>query len=246
MTATLRPNIVQQTLESFCKNLFIERDRYRLIVNVDPVGESVKQEDALDVCKEYFKDVIYNFPTESSLAKAVKWVWSQVSADFIFHLEDDWLLTTKLSIDDMIRILNEHNEIACLRLPKVDIPKKGRINFLSAVYNYKGDNHFVTENPKHFGLNPVLIKKNFITQALPFLTDDFNPEKQFLIPQNEDMIHLINCWKYAIYAFPGIKALVVDNGENWKIKNGFRKPESAYLKEYSTNAFTVWEKYAKV
>ena len=52
MTATIRPGIVSQTLESYCSKIFKERDRYRLIINVDPVGEQVKAKEVLKVCNE--------------------------------------------------------------------------------------------------------------------------------------------------------------------------------------------------
>src|SRR5271157_5726072 len=114
MTATLRPSIIHQTLISFCNGLFTERDNYRLIVNVDPIGEKIKRKSIADICGMFFKDVIYNFPEKPSFPDAVKWVWSQSSSNFVFHLEDDWILTRKLDINDMIRILNKDNRVACL------------------------------------------------------------------------------------------------------------------------------------
>ena len=34
-TATVRPEILERTYASFCRNLFGEQDRYRLIINID-------------------------------------------------------------------------------------------------------------------------------------------------------------------------------------------------------------------
>lgn len=74
MTATIRPKIVLQTLRSFYKRMFRDKDRYRLIINVDPIGENAKREEVVDVCKNFFTTVIYNFPSAPSFPAAVKWV----------------------------------------------------------------------------------------------------------------------------------------------------------------------------
>ena len=60
MTAVLRPSMLSETLilfkERICQG---EEDRYRLIINVDPVGENVDQSKVIKVAKKNFKDVIY-------------------------------------------------------------------------------------------------------------------------------------------------------------------------------------------
>src|SRR4030043_1164252 len=96
MTATLRPQVISQTLESFCRNIFKDRNSYRLIVNIDPVGEKVKTAKVLEVCKQYFKNIVFNTPKFPSFPSAVVWCWSKVESDFSFHLEDDWISVCKI------------------------------------------------------------------------------------------------------------------------------------------------------
>jgi hypothetical protein len=233
MTATLRPGIVSQTLDSFCRNIFKDRDNYRLIINVDPVGEKIDPIKVLEVCKQYFKNIIFNSPKQASFPTAVIWCWSKTTSDFIFHLEDDWLLTSKIDINDMIRILNLNENLVCLRLPKCDIPKSITMKLWKAKYFYTGDNYFVTSSNNQFGLNPVLIKREFIKEAVQIMSLLFNPEKQFRPSKNERMNNLINKWKYGLYGVPGQKATVLDNGTVWRQKNNFKKPQDSFL---------VWER----
>lgn len=232
MTATLRPKVIRHTLESFCKNLFTERNRYRLIINVDPIGENIKQEEIVNECKRYFGDVIYNLPSVPSFPLAVKWTWEQSNTDFVFHLEDDWLLTTKLNIDDMISILNKDKSIACLRLPKKGIFGGDHITYLGGIYDRGRGNYYITKSNSQFGLNPVLIRKEFVKEAVPIMSPYLNPEKQFRPSKNEKMNILINKWFYGLYCISS-GATVLDNGTSWRDKNKFKKPESSFL---------VWEK----
>ena len=233
MTATLRPDLVSQTLESFCRNIFRDRDNYRLIINIDPVGEKVKSIRVLEVCRQYFRNIVFNVPRSPSFPVAVIWCWSSTSSDFVFHLEDDWISVCKIDIYDMIRILKANDTLACLRLSKYDIPRPATVKLLGAHYTYTGDNHFITNSNNQFGLNPVLIKKEFVKQAVPTMSLHSNPEKQFRPSKNDKMNNLINSWRFGLYGVPGGKATVRDNGTLWREKNNFKKPDGSFL---------VWER----
>ena len=233
MTATLRPVLISQTLTSFCQNIFEDRNNYRLVINIDPIGEKAKVSEILQICKSYFKDVVYNVPSVPNFAEAVMWCWKMSDSDFVFHLEDDWLCTRKIDINDMIRILKCDGRVACLRLSKYDLPRTTVIKLLGKHYTYTNNNYFVTSSNTQFGLNPVLIRKKFVKTAVQVMTPYSNPEKQFRPSKNEKMNKLINGWTYGLYGAPGSKALVVDNGARWKQKAGFKKQDGSFL---------VWEK----
>ena len=132
MTAVLRPSIVKQTLESFCTNVFWkEPERFRLIVNIDPIGEKkVRPKQIARICRSYIPNAIFNVPDEPNFAKAVIWTWSQVEADWVFHLEDDWLIYRKIELDNMINLLKKFKSLACLRLLNKRIPNKKKNSFV--------------------------------------------------------------------------------------------------------------------
>ena len=100
---------------------------------------------------------------------------------------------------------------------------------------YNEDGFYVAKDwKKQFGLNPILIRRAFIDEAVTRMRGDINPEKQFRYSQ-AFMRPLIKKWKYAIYAKPG-EARLIDGrkGQKWKNKIGLQKPKG--------RTFLEWEK----
>lgn len=226
MTAVLRSKVLRQTLESFCKNVFYgDRDRFRLIVNIDLVGDKEHYKGVVKTCKKYFNNVVFNVSKKPSFAKAVIWTWSKVEADWVFHLEDDWIIYRKIDIDNMIRILKERSGLACLRLYKEKLPKGKKPMIFGCRYKYNKEGFYVASNSqKQFGLNPVLIRGKFIQEALPMMVETRNPEKQFRYG-NTVMRDFVMAWQYAIYGKPGDARLVYGkNGLHWRKKSRYKKP----------------------
>ena len=120
MTATVRPEILERTLSSFWQYMFSQYNYdYRLIINIDRIGDnSYSQKDALDVAESYFSDIVYNCPDTNSFPRAVKWVWSNSTSDYVFHLEDMWLLLTSINLNHLIHILDNYPKIASVNLFK--------------------------------------------------------------------------------------------------------------------------------
>lgn len=122
-TATLRPKILDYTLNSFCEKMLKEQSRYRLIINIDPIGENIKPKEVLKVAEKYFDNIIYNIPDKPCFTKAVIWCWSQIKYEYLFNLEDDWELLIPINIDSMITILDNHPDMSGLRLNKENTKK---------------------------------------------------------------------------------------------------------------------------
>jgi len=236
MTSVLRPGIVNVTLKSFCEKFLTDRSRYRLIINIDPVGENVKPKEVVKVCENYFDEVIYNVPNEPSFPAAVIWTWRKARSEWIFHLEDDWLISRDTSINHMISILERHQDFACLRMPKHRIPNKRAIMMFRSRYRYNPEGFYVADDRKaQFGLNPVLIRGSFVKRAVPLMITTKNPEKQFRYG-NILMREFIMKWNYAIYGTPGSPALAIDNGLTWRQTLGFNKPTP------EEGPFLAWKK----
>jgi len=234
-TATVRPSILSQTLTSvvrhICKN---EIARYRLVINIDNIGEKVGPKRVVKTARKHFKNVVYNISNEPSFTKAVKWVWANATAPYIFHIEDDWLINRDINVDDMIRILSSHKKLSSLRLSKFKIPKKDSVNIFGCYWLYQKDGFYLANNWKNqFGLNPILIKKQFIDEALPVMVDDINPEKQFRASRPH-MSPIIKRWQYGMYEKPGSKPSVRDIGRNWIKRTKFSKTKAA--------TFITWRK----
>ena len=242
ITATIRPDILKTTLDSFFNNCFYKfikdngLDCLNIIINVDPVGDTHKynQYDVVDVCKEFTDSIKYNCPQQANFAKAVKWVWYQTTSDYIFHLEDDWLLNRKVDLQKVIDYLNDTN-LSSIRFYKNKYPSEKPYMISDVEYVYDNDELFTTlHNNNQFSLNPNIIKKSFIDEALELMTDDINPEKQFRCT-NPVMKDFVLSNFYGVYGRPYLDALVSDNGRIWRKNRKLIKPSGSVFTEWVSN-----------
>jgi hypothetical protein len=236
ITATLRPELLYRTLRSFYDKCFneycydIKNDNLHIVINVDPVGNNKKiskkisQKNILKVCEEFSNNITYNFAPEASFPKAVKWVWSNCKHDYVFHLEDDWELNRYIRLKRLIKYLIK-TEVVAIKLYKKTYPKNEPYVMFDSEYKYDGDELFIArDSGTQFGLNPTLIKRSYLTEALPLMVDDLNPEKQFR-HRNPNMKEFVLKYKYGIFGIPGDSALVTDIGTSWREKRNIRKPK---------------------
>jgi len=87
VTATLRPEILNLTLQSFYTRFLRQFKQSRLIINIDPIGDKrYGPDNILKICRQYFKEVIYRCPPKPSFSDAVKWGWEQVENRIVSFL----------------------------------------------------------------------------------------------------------------------------------------------------------------
>lgn len=234
-TTVLRPEILRATFASFTENLFGSMDDHRLIINIDPVGEDCSYTKVLDVCNSFFKNVVWNCPKEPSFTNAVRWVWSQVSQekDIFFHLEDDWRLTRKVDINQLINTLRSDKTAATLRLSKYQVPAVGPFRLARSSYDYIGNGYWRIIGSNRFGLSPVLIRSKFVRKALPLMVEDLNPESQFRIFVNKELDSLTKKWTYLLYGPRGSDRMIVDTGRVWRKAYGFERSPGLYFLKWN-------------
>jgi len=233
MPATLRPGIFERTLTSFCKKMFTDRDRYRLILNVDPIGESdCKPKHIIKIAKRFFPTVVAHVPKQPSFPTAFIWCWKQAFNDCVFHMNEDWVLTRPVDIDTVIDLLEANPHVANMRFPKMDIP--ANLVIFNCQYVVKKGYLQATRRNNQFGTNPSLLRGEFVYATRDRMIPTKNPEKQFR-PSCPDVFEIVDQWDYAIYAKPKQKALIKDIGRAWMNDHGFTKGDDGAQ-------FTVWKK----
>jgi len=201
-TATRRPAIIEQTFKSFSERLF-KRYPTRLIINVDPVGENVHPSTIEHIGKKYFGDVIINRPSTPSFFKAFKWVFTNCTSKYIFHLQDDWLLTRDRNILEMIRYLDTYPDLACVRLQF-----NGKVE--GTVLNDK-----MMTGTKYYD-HPALWKRQFYNEIMPFYLDNYGTEFQLraMCPENKANINtVLKRWHFGVYHEGG--SSIRDIGREW-------------------------------
>jgi len=216
MTATVRPYILERTLDSFFENMLKNTKRdLRLILNVDPIGdEDYRQEDVLIVAKKYFKDIVYNFPDKPGFCEAVIWCWKNTVAPYIFHLEDDWILMRNVDLLKITRILNETKNLVSVRLNKEHLTDGEKLEIVEGC-------DIVYSNT--ISLNPTIFTGNFVRNIVPVMDSSLNPEKQLRPSQKTKRGRMISLCKNAIYIGSGYSRIVLDIGREWMNASKFEK-----------------------
>lgn len=198
MTATFRPELLELTLTSFFKNLLGQVNDVRLIVNIDPVGDDgCSADDILKICRRYFVDIVFRCPEQPAFSSAVNWCWRQVETEFFLHLEDDWLLKKPVSLKTALDLFNQDRDVASVR------------------FNRSANSEGSPVSSPGFSLNPSIIRKKFIDEALPFFSCDIDPEKQFSILDGEKE-EILSHWKFICYGAANESLYVIDTGRRWR------------------------------
>jgi len=235
ITAVRRPELLSKTLESFKRLLFKDKVETQVILNVDPVGNAENSEIVFETALRYFPEVTWRNSPVSNFAKAFRWVWENTTSDLVFHLEDDWELIREVDFEELVGILNRHDDLASIRLPA----------FYSGAESMKNWNKFFPWNgefyecPKDlvravgFCGHPSLIRGEFVRNTAKFLNVNSNPEKQFHYV-NGDIVREVLKWRFGVFGKPLKPPYIRDIGRRWMVQNGFRKSGNKAF-------FMVWE-----
>jgi hypothetical protein len=234
MTATKRPDIIERTLESFCRLLFKGRIS-RLIINIDPVGDNVDVENIISMARKYTLALTAHCPKNPSFSKAFKWCWDQVQGKHVFHLEDDWELLIPVDFSKMVSIMDRITNLAALRLPMwrtADTSKNW-----SVFFPWNGE--FFECPTAHVGSvgfcgHPSLLNGKFVRNVAPLLSPHRNPEKQIKW-RNSLIGPIVQAYRFGVFAEQNSPPVVRDTGREWRA-------QKQWCKKGNREHFTEWER----
>lgn len=242
MTATLRPELIEKTLDSFNKYLFKKHiHKARLIINVDLISPSnsltILQniKDTILCCQ--FKEIKVNVNNNPHFARAFIWCMNQVQSKYFFHLEEDWELLCDIDFEHMIDIMKQNKTLAHLRLSQF----KSTSNHIKAWQNfaYWNGQFFEYDDKTKFvdgwSGHPSLNRTSFMKKVLNIINPNNNPEKQIKGSCSKEMFDLISDHRFGIYHYQNYTPAIKDLGRNWMIENGYRKAGNKAW-------FVKWEK----
>lgn len=188
-TAMPRPELLEQTYESFKRNLVeFDMQKATLYINIDPFPDRSsedRRQEVANVARKFFGNVIVNLPEYGNFSNAVKWCFSNVQTYYNFHLEDDWVLLTpiKLSMFNQF-FLTPHVQQVGLRAWKFA----------------KND----------FWLSPSVMRGDFCRHVSTKMTTDENPEvqiRQFIKDYKKE--------GFLYFPFDYKSVILKDLGRNW-------------------------------
>lgn len=237
ITATLRPAILQRTLESFHKKLFGKTMKtYRCLLNIDPIGEDVSPDEVIKVAEQFFPSTVPLLSPKASFPNAVHRLWSSASSPFVFYLEDDWELILPVPLSRFFGLMAENPKLAHLRL-----------NFFRTTDRSKNWSYFMEWDDRGFFLCPQRVvgsigwsghpsfnRTQFLKACLKYLDPNRNPEKQ-LKNKNKKLLDIMKQWEFGVFAPQHSRPAIRDIGRAWMPKAGFKKKGSRAF-------FQTWER----
>ena len=153
-TALNRPEILEQTYHSFSNNIDgLDFKKYDLWLNIDPIVNTKNILLNEEIAKRFFNKVHVRIPDEPNFPKAINWCWSQANTQYIFHLEDDWILNGKINFNNIVDLFKTKNAL----------------EVILKAYQYKYDKLALSPSIWHYDLYKTFAGK---------LNENINPECQ--------------------------------------------------------------------
>ncbi len=240
MTATLRPTVLRETLDSFAQHLVGFRDKLtakRLVVNVDPIGEAgVDPCHILRTCTHHFSHITSRCPTVPDYPYAWKWTWTTTTEEFVFLMFDDFALRQPVDLDAMLAIMRKNPDLAVLRLPVAWHDDRFKVGADSARqwnvdFPWNGE-FFECPEEHRQGVGcagqPSLMRGEFARVTAQHLGRG-NPENQFHHGNGACVAEVLK-WRYGVFAQPNQPPAIEDLGWPWKRKHGFVKDHNSLMK----------------
>jgi hypothetical protein len=240
MIGVIRPKMIEETTISLFENVLNDNHEYRMIANIDPIGEkNHSQMDCIKVLKKYFPNIIYNCSSRPSVINAWKWVLSKAETKYFWFKEDDIKILRKVDLDDMIRILDDNSKLSMLMMDKHGT-LKGHQRTLSDTkilrstmeFEYTGDRWY--KAPHWFrasGITSTFVKKDFLLPCVKHFVTGNSPNNTIKGKQvirkgqkNMEIAPFLRQWDYGYYQTPNSDKHFIDLGKEWRTILGYEKP----------------------
>lgn len=229
MNATFRPDLIEQTLQTFCDRLF-NTSETKLILNIDPAGDmNVGGADAvLKVAQKFFgNNVTYRTPASACYADATRWCWKQVRGEYFFNLEDDFILLESISLARMVKIMELYPRLASLRFPKWETNQyTTRASKWEPLYEWNGHYYhrpqFDQRKPPVFCGVPSLLRASWAREVLPLLTKNNESFETQIVALRKQNVPQVRDWDYGCFSKP-CERLIKDTGTDWRAQRKMLK-----------------------
>lgn len=226
LTAGRRPDLLARTLDSFAQSCLCHFVVKRAFVNIDPAFGDV---DDLARCKDIvatrFDDVVLNTPETPSFGAAVKWAWSQTTAKFVLHLEDDWIVRHPITPEMVETCLKFSPEVRNVVLSCPTLGSTGQLFKGKDIKEKMADGTFRTRHKPLFGTSPRFMDGDFTRANAALMDPDYDPEKQMRskLEVNPKLVEFQQPWRCAILWGPEGEVVIDDIGREWRESRGIEK-----------------------
>lgn len=234
IVASRRPELLAITLESFSTRVFSRLRPERVFVNLDPIfGSEDDHAAVLAIVRERFPAAIVFEPETPGFGAAVKRLWLATKADYVFHLEDDWVANSSVDEDVFLPFEDKSiQQVSFHRNENWDLRKKGHFHEKKDYIRFMGVKlPFYTSTPQ-FTTSPSILKGEFARGAASLMDPSRDPEKQFYSSVNMELESFAKPFRNYVFS-PSGSPVIRDIGIEWREARGIQKNIK--------NATSTWE-----
>lgn len=233
-----RPDLLEQTLESFSKHCFAYFSFSKVTVNIDPIfGTEEDEAECLRIVSNYLPSVTFFRPREPGFGAAVKRLWANTRSDYVFHLEDDWIALTDLG-DEIFAPFANDPAVMQVSFHTADqnwnIAKHGHLHERNEYARVLGVKIPLFRTFPKFTTSPSILRGSFARKASGLMDPSRDPEKQFYSGVNAELERLAAPHKNYIFS-PLQTPVIRDIGREWrgnrKIKKVIENTTSYWIEE---------------
>ncbi|MGV1869923.1 glycosyltransferase family 2 protein [Agrobacterium rosae] len=223
IVAGRRPELLQRTLESFSQNAFKFHNVVNVYANIDPIfGTEDDEARCIALLHQNFASPVIYTPEAAGFGAAVKRLWQGTTADYVFHLEDDWIALDALdervaaNFRDTVKQVSFHSASQ-----NWDIRKRGHLHRGKRYWKFAGIRVPRSSFTK-FTTSPSVIDGTVARRSAELMNPAFDPEKQFYSNVNKSLETYIASFDNYIFSPAGIP-VVEDTGRDWRDQRGIQK-----------------------
>lgn len=246
MVSVVRPRMIRETTKLLIKNYLNDDHAFRLILNVDPIGETgtYTQGDVVEVIKDldFFDDIVVRTPPKPHVVKAVRWCLDQAETDLVIFKEDDIAILEPLDLNRMIALLDSYPNLSSLHSDKwgtaldhkrtldENAHKIWRCNFEWEFGWARGIPFYkATQWQRAYSFLPNLTKIEFIKEARQFIRPAIGASPTNILKGKAGdidgkLFKFLSSWEYGYFTRPEQPRQIEDYGKEWKQKRGWKKP----------------------
>jgi len=224
VTASRRPDLLSITLQSFSDRIFSHIAPGRVFVNLDPIFGSEEDHLAvISVVRDRFPAATIFEPETACFGAAVKRLWSATKADYVFHMEDDWVANSDVT-DEIFRTFDDPRiqQVSFYRNENWDFRKKGRFPKRKDYLRLLGIKLPLYKTRPQFTTSPSILRGEFARTAAALMDPAHDPEKQFYSSVNMALERFVKPYRSYIYSQGG-GPVIRDIGCEWRDTRGIQK-----------------------
>jgi hypothetical protein len=225
IVAGRRPDLIKATIKSFKYKVFSGFAFRHVFVNIDPIFGTIDDlARTKTILRDSFPVVTIFEPQTASFGEAVKRLWRATSADFIFHLEDDWIALASMGPEIFTQFADPKVAQLSFQTKEKDwnVKTKGHFHNRQRFIRLLGVKIPLFQKSPIFTTSPSVIRGDFARASAELMIGRLDPEKQFYKGTNPALESYVAPFRNYIFSPSGMP-VIEDIGRFWRDAHGIEK-----------------------